>query len=160
MQEGDMDAVFALQTAAYVPEMVEALALLRARRTCAADSAWLIYDKSGALAAYLMAYRSQRQRIAALGQDFPSSQVSDALYLHDLVVAPQMTGLGLGRKLVAHALAYARANGLGAACLVSVQQTRAFWESLGFIAQASLSPEQQANLQTYAGPAVYYIKEL
>ena len=57
---------------------------------------------------------------------------ADTFYIHDLVVAPGYRGRGLAARLVAALDDLARARGLRACELVSVQGSAPFWERFGF----------------------------
>jgi ribosomal protein S18 acetylase RimI-like enzyme len=57
---------------------------------------------------------------------------ADTLYIHDLVVAPGHRGRGLAARMVETLYDLARARGLRACELVSVQGAAPFWERFGF----------------------------
>jgi len=78
----------------------------------------------------------------------------DTLYLHDLAVAPRAAGQGVARRLVGAMLA--RAGGLRHSALVSVQDSRPFWESLGYAVAAG----DPGALATYPADALYMTKSL
>jgi GNAT superfamily N-acetyltransferase len=64
---------------------------------------------------------------------------TDALYLGKLAVDPAHQGLGLGRAMVAHAIAQARALGLPAVELqtrIELTENHAFFARLGFVKRA------------------------
>ena len=155
MQASDLAAVYALQASVYRGAMVEALELLQQRLQLAPATAWVACDGS-AVHGYLMGYASVCGNIARLATPFCPAEQPDALYLHDLAVAPAQAGRGVGRALAQHGVAYAQEHGLAHVCLVSVQGTTRFWEGLGFQRRLQLSPEQQSCLDSYAGPAWYY----
>lgn len=159
MQAADLAAVFQVQMQTYVPAMVEAPALLAARLQAAPATAWVAQDRQG-VAAYLVAYPSRCGKIAALGQPFQVAADANALYLHDLAVAPRLAGRGAGGALARQAWQYAGQMGWRYSCLVSVQDTRAFWQQLGYREPGELSAQQQAGLQSYSGQAYYLVKDL
>lgn len=159
MQPQDLAAVYQIQTLAYVADMVEPPALLASRLAAAPDCAWVV-EQEKKVAAYLAAYPSVHGQVSALGQDFQVAQFANAIYLHDMAVAPEQAGQGLARAMLASALAYAGLQGWQYACLVSVQSTRSYWQGLGFIEQTDLNEEQTIKLASYAGPAFYMVREL
>ncbi|MFZ6676946.1 GNAT family N-acetyltransferase [Undibacterium sp. Tian12W] len=159
MQPADLAAVYHIQTQAYVADMVEAPALLASRLAAAPTCAWVV-ERGDKVVAYLAAYPSRHGRISALGQEFQPAQPANALYLHDMAVAPEQAGQGLARAMLASALEYAGAQGWQYVCLVSVQSTQSYWQGQGFMEQTQLNEEQQAKLGTYVGPACYMIREL
>ncbi|MFS2079641.1 hypothetical protein ACCD04_05410 [Telluria sp. Tellsp131] len=63
-------------------------------------------------------------------------------------------GQGVARRLVDAMLA--RAGGLGHSALVSVQDSRRFWENLGYAAAAG----DGAALATYPADALYMVRRL
>ena len=157
MCEDDLAAVWAVQAACYPPPMQEAAALLLARLRAAPSTA-LVGCVGGAVRAYLFAYPSLLGRVTPLGAPFVPAPAPDALYLHDLAVAPGAHGIGLARRLAARLLAEAAASGLGHAALVSVQDSRRFWEGLGFMEDGGRA--RCAALATYPGHAVYMTRSL
>lgn len=159
MQPADLEAVYHIQTQAYIADMVEAPALLARRLAAAPACAW-VAELDNQVVAYLAAYPSRFGKISSLGQEFQPAQSANALYLHDMAVAPAQAGQGLARAMLANALEYAGAQGWQYACLVSVQSTRSYWQNLGFIVQADLDEEQLAKLNSYVGPAFYMIRAL
>jgi predicted N-acetyltransferase YhbS len=153
MAESDLAAVLAVQAACYPPAMQEAAAVVRARLR-ASPATVLVARDAGGVCAYLFAYPSRLGKVTPLGGDFALPADPDTLYLHDLAVAPRAAGQGVARRLVDAMLA--RADGLCHAALVSVQDTRRFWESLGY-APAAGDP---AALATYPADALYMTKRL
>ncbi|MBC3862448.1 GNAT family N-acetyltransferase [Undibacterium jejuense] len=159
MRESDLIAVHAVQALAYIPEMIESLHILKARLHASPETAWVAENKDG-IGAYLVAYPSQRGKISALGSDFDLPSIPDALYVHDVAVAPRMAGQGVAVALVQRALSCAQSRDFQYVCLVSVQDSLSFWEKLGFAEDKDLSPEQSSLLLTYFGPAYYCSKKL
>ncbi|MBC3933816.1 GNAT family N-acetyltransferase [Undibacterium rugosum] len=159
MRVADVSAVYAVQAQVYVADMVEPQTLLLARLQVAPDSAWVAEDEAG-VGAYLAGYPSVTGKISALGADFAPAFPADALYLHDMAVAPRMAGQGVAARLFAAALQLAKQRDYAAMCLVSVQNTLPFWRHFGFAAQNPVTPEQQALLASYSGDAYYCIRHL
>ena len=164
MLPADLDAVMALQQAAYGPHFLEPAPVLARRLAVAPDTAWLIegresLEASAVLQAYLVAYRSVRGALTPLHGVFEPATRPDTLYLHDLAVHPEAAGTGLGPRLVRHALAQARVEGLGFAGLVAVQGSQAFWARQGF-APARPLPGAEPLLAGYGPEAVYQTRRL
>lgn len=157
MRESDLDAVLAVQAAAYPPAMQEAAALLGARLRSAPSTA-LVACLDGAVCAYVFAYPSLLGRVTPLDAPFVPAPAPDTLYLHDLAVAPHALGRGLARRMVARLLARAASDGLRHTALVSVQDSRAFWESLGYREDAGRPP--CTALASYPGAAIYMTRRL
>jgi ribosomal protein S18 acetylase RimI-like enzyme len=113
---------------------------------------------AAAVCAYVFAYPSLPGRVTPLGAPFALPAAPDTLYLHDLAVAPQALGRGLARRLAAALLAPAAALGLRQAALVSVQDSRQFWEGLGY--REAHGRPRCAALATYPADAVYMTRAL
>jgi predicted N-acetyltransferase YhbS len=153
MAPADLDAVLAVQAACYPPPMQEAADVVRARVHASPDTVLVARDGDG-VCAYLFAYPSRLGKVTSLGGEFSVPQTPDTLYLHDLAVAPRAAGQGIARRLVDAMLA--RAGGLRHSALVSVQDSRRFWESLGYLR----ADGDVAALATYPADAVYMTKRL
>ncbi|MCX7252197.1 MAG: GNAT family N-acetyltransferase [Burkholderiales bacterium] len=160
MLRADIASVLRLQAQCYLPDNIESEAVIRARLASAPDTAW-IAETDGKACAYLVGYRSRLGQVGVLGDDFEPADTPDCLYLHDLAVGAQARGLGLGPRLVAHALSQARREKLAWAALVSVQDSQPFWRQQGFAARQLDDPGQELALSNYAGaPACYMTQEL
>lgn len=157
MGEDQLAAVLAVQAACYPPAMQEPAAVVLARLR-AAPATTLVACAGDAVCAYLFAYPSLLGRVTALDAPFMPAARPDTLYLHDLAVAPRALGRGLARRLAQQLLDAAAGEGLRHAALVSVQDTRRFWEGLGFEADAGRAP--CAALATYPGDALYMTRRL
>ena len=151
MREDDLDAVLAVQAACYPPAMCEAAAVLLARLRAAPATTLLACDAQG-VCGYLFAYPARLGKVTPLGAAFEIPEAPDALYLHDLAVAPRAHGLGLARRLAGRMLELGAARGLAQSALVSVQDSRRFWEALGYAAAPGADP---AALASYPADAVY-----
>lgn len=157
MRADDLDAVLAVQAACYPPSMQEAAAVVLARLQ-AAGATCLVAEDADGVCGYLFAYPSRLGRVTPLGARFAPLAGADTLYLHDLSVAPRTHGRGLARRLVEHLLA--RANGMQASALVSVQDSAGFWDALGYRAREVDSAQARAALASYPGVARYMVRAL
>lgn len=153
MAEADLDAVLAVQAACYPPPMQEPADVVRARLRASPDTVLVARDADG-VCAYLFAYPSRLGKVTPLGGDFAVPKEPDTLYLHDLAVAPRAAGQGVARRLVDAMLA--RAGSLRHSALVSVQDSRPFWESLGYAVAAG----DARALATYPTDAQYMTKRM
>ncbi len=108
--------------------------------------------------AYLAAYRSRLGRVTPLQGGFHGGPGADALYLHDMAVAPAWAGRGLAQALLSVAGQRARDEGLRHSALVSVQGTQGFWERQGYAVQALADADQQRHLDSYGVGAVYMVR--
>ena len=159
MRLADIAAVMQVQAACYAIEMNEAESVMAARAARVPDFAWVAEDAQG-VCAYLLAYPSRLGRLTQLGADFAPLLQADCLYLHDLAVAPRAAGQALGARLVRHAWQFARRCGHRSSALVSVQDSRSFWERLGYAACVPHEAQELAKLSSYAQPCCYMSKTL
>lgn len=155
MLPSDLAAVLHVQAACYPAAMQESADVVMARLRTASATCVVGCDSEG-VCAYLFAYPSRLGAITWLGAPFDVAPDADTLYLHDLSVAPHALGRGLARALVSAVLDLGRAHGLRHSALVSVQDSAAFWEALGYRARASLDPA----LASYPAGAVYMQRAL
>ncbi|BEP67070.1 MULTISPECIES: GNAT family N-acetyltransferase [unclassified Variovorax] len=159
MRADDLEAVLAIQLACYGAGFVEDGVLIARRLAASPHTGW-VAEHGGAVRAYLAAYPSQRGKLTPLHGDFEVAPDADALYLHDLAVHPEASGLGLGPRLVRHAWAHALRAGWRHSTLVSVQASVGFWERQGYAATVPADDLQQARLATYPGDSVYMARRL
>ena len=153
LQATDLPALMAIQAACYRPELNEPAKVMAQRLAQFSGWCWALRGPDG-LAAYLLSLPARRGQITALGADFVSTETADCLYLHDLAVAPEHAGQGLGRLLVEHASQAARQHGCSGLALVCVQAALPFWQQLGFEASA-LDSASTRKLASYPGGARY-----
>ncbi|THC45376.1 GNAT family N-acetyltransferase [Massilia sp. Mn16-1_5] len=155
VRAADLDAVLQVQAACYPPAMQEPATVVAARIEQAGDTSFVAVHQNGAILGYVFAYRSRLGAVTPLDAHFEVDPQGDALYLHDLAVAPEATGLGLARRLAAQLLAQARDTRLDWCALVSVQDSRGFWERLGYRVAGCDTHAARAALATYPEPALY-----
>jgi len=154
MRINDLGKVMRIQREAYADEMVESEAILAARLASVPDTSWVVEGEQG-VCGYLVGYLSHAGLVTPWGSEFSHKADADHLYLHDLAISKSAAGSGLGPLLVNHALQQARGWQLSGAALVSVQDSRKFWQKMGFNEFAELTPAQQQHLDSYTGPAFY-----
>ena len=154
IREDDLDAVLRVQAACYPPVMQEARAVLLSRLR-AAGGTTLVAVHGGAVCAYVFAYRSSAGAVTPLDASFDVADNGDTLYIHDLSVAPGAAGLGIARQLVDRLRLLAAGAGLTQCALVSVQDSQAFWERLGFRETACEGGAARLALASYPPGAIY-----
>jgi ribosomal protein S18 acetylase RimI-like enzyme len=159
MRADDLEAVLGVQAASYPPSMQEPASIVLARIAAAPESCAVAVDADG-VCGYLFGYPSMLGAVTPLDALFEPAREPDTLYLHDLALAPRAHGRGLARRLVGHLLAHAQSRGIGASSLVSVQDTAAFWASLGYRETQLDSSQARAALATYPGTARYMTRRL
>jgi GNAT superfamily N-acetyltransferase len=159
MCEGDLAEVMRIQAECYPTSMQEPEAVVLSR-IAAAGGTSLVAHVEGVACAYVVAYPSVQGGVTRLNHPFELPTEPDTLYIHDLAVPPGAAGRGLARKLVAGLVDRALARGLAHAALVSVQDSHAFWERLGFAVTHKHSQDALAALATYPGCALYMTRRL
>lgn len=159
MEAADLPGVMAVQSDCYGPAFLEPLEVLVQRWHASPETGWVAVS-DGAVAAYLVGYRSELGCLTALGAGFCPLPDGDTLYLHDLAVSPRAAGAGLGPRLVDLALREAWSGGCGHSALVSVQGSQAWWQRRGYRPVAALDDPARAALSTYGDGAVYMAQAL
>lgn len=159
MQESDIGNVLRIQAEAYTDVMQESETVFRSRFLSAPGTAWVV-ERERSLCAYLVAYKSAPGIVSPWGSEFSHSENASALYIHDLALGVAARGLRMGQWLVEQMMVQARLLEMEAIALVSVQNSKTFWQKMGFDTCVTLNPDQQQNLDTYAGDAFYMLRKL
>lgn len=159
MHPDDLADLMAVQADCYAPAMVEPATVLQRRLENAQGHCWVVQDAEG-VCAYAFGYPSRVGMVTRLGSDFRPAPDADCLYLHDVAVARRAKGKGLGLTLVRHVLAAAHQQRLRYSALVSVQESRSFWERLGYAAVETRDDAARDSLASYAAPALYMVQAL
>ena len=155
----DVEAIMALQALCYDALLLESEASVRERLALAANECWVATDDQG-VCAYLFAYRSALGVITALDAVFKPLTDGTCYYIHDLAVHPRVSGQGVGQSLAKHALEHAKTKGFESSALVSVQNSGAFWQRLGFLPYTVEDALQAAHLASYHIEATYMVNPL
>ncbi len=153
LRAADLPAVMRIQAQCYsaiVPESLQSMSAKQqaAPRTC--HGAW----QGGELLGYLLALPVRGLALPAL--DSPSCIIdpaADALYLHDLALAPAARGSGAGQALVARTLAVGAQLGLRRALLVAIQGSAPYWARQGFDGIDPATEALRAKLASYGADA-------
>lgn len=153
IEDRDWDGIVALERGAYAPlGLSEDRAALRSRAGVSPETCFVL-DAGRRLAGYLMALPYPEAAFPDLARAEVSAFRTRNLHLHDVVVAPDLRGGGLGRRLVRHLGAVAGARGYERVSLVAVGGSDAFWTAEGFVAEAGV-----ALPEGYGPSAVYMTK--
>ncbi len=80
---------------------------------------------------------------------------ADSWYIHDLAMLKDLHGCGAGRLLVERVLAEAEQSGFLLSHLVSIQDTKKFWEKNGYKTADCRRPEK---LRHYGESACYMVR--
>jgi len=159
MTSADIVDVVRIQAEAYVDEILEEEAVIRARFTAVPECAWVV-EFNQRVSGYLVAYQTPLGKLTPWGGDFIHDYHASNLYLHDLAMSSTVRGMGLGPQLVDYALAEAKRRQLNSVALISVQGSQGFWQKLGFSILSISDREQHENLMSYTGPAIYMARTI
>lgn len=148
MIAGDLSAIEVIQAEAYAGYFLESTDVIAQRFNLSPTTAW-VAEREGAVCAYLVGYWSMVGKINPLNAPFDQVENGNCLYLHDLALLKAAQGFGMGRKLIQAATDYALQEAADAIALLSVQNSKAFWQGFGFSEFWDLDVQQQQNLKTY-----------
>ncbi|WP_329363285.1 GNAT family N-acetyltransferase [Streptomyces sp. NBC_00669] len=87
------------------------------------------------LAGYLLALPYPERSYPGLARSEEAAAPSRNLHLHDLVIAEDVRGRGLGKRLLGRLTAAARAQGYEQISLIAVGGSHTFWSASGFTAR-------------------------
>ncbi|MFF2010034.1 GNAT family N-acetyltransferase [Streptomyces sp. NPDC058195] len=147
---GDWDAVVALEAAAYgAAGLSEGRAALESR-AAASPATCFVLDHGSRTAGYLLALPYPMFAYPDLDRTEDVVFHSRNLHLHDLVIAEDLRGRGLGRVLLGRLVAVAGTKGYGTVSLVAVGGSDTFWAASGFRPHRDVTPPAG-----YGADAVY-----
>ena len=112
-----------------------------------------------AIAGYGLAHPWMQQQIPPLdGFLGQLPDAADCIYVHDVAVLPEARG-GVARSYIVEIGQLAQSSGLATLALVSVYDTSALWERLGF---QPVTPDAalRAKLASYGAHATYMLRKL
>lgn len=154
MEADDFDAIMLLQSLCYFGDIPECRVSLFAKFSASPNSCFVaqIGDR---IVAYLFAIPWNMEcppQLNAMTCELPMKP--DAMYLHDLAIAPDVRGRKIAHFMFRHLLQQLPYFGLTQLCLVAVQNSSGFWQSLGF------KPVQETDflkekLGSYGGEAIF-----
>jgi GNAT superfamily N-acetyltransferase len=148
MIASDLTAVEVIQAEAYAGYFLESADIIAQRFNLSPTTAW-VAEQKGDVCAYLVGYWSVVGKINPLNALFSHVENANCLYLHDLALLKTAQGFGIERKLIQAATDYALQEAANAIALLSVQNSKAFWQGFGFSEFFELDMQQQENLATY-----------
>ncbi|MEE4543696.1 GNAT family N-acetyltransferase [Streptomyces sp. V4-01] len=148
--DADWDGIVTLEAGAYTPlGLCEGRAALVAK-VRASPATCFVLDAGRRPAGYLLALPYPESAYPELADRDESVLDSPNLHLHDLVVAEELRGRGLGRRLLGRLTADARARGYERISLVAVGGSHTFWSANGFTAHDGI-----ADPRSYGAGSVY-----
>ncbi|MFJ8308725.1 MULTISPECIES: GNAT family N-acetyltransferase [unclassified Streptomyces] len=153
LAESDWDTIVALEAGAYAQDGLsegrEALKSRHAPGTC------FVMEYEGRVGGYLLALPYPPFSCPDLSRAEGSGFRSRNLHAHDLVIAKELRGRGLGPRLLGHLLDEARELGFERISMVAVRGADVLWAPLGYRAH----PEVELPAG-YGTNAVYMSREV
>ncbi|GGW39476.1 ornithine decarboxylase [Streptomyces albaduncus] len=148
--EDDWPRIAALEAEVYAPaSLSEGVEALRSRGR-ASPSTCFVLETGGRIAGYVLALPYPRFRYPDLTRPEERAFDSRNLHLHDLVIADDLRGRGLGSRLLEHLTVTAGRSSYERISLIAVGGTESFWAGHGY------RPDQGAELSGgYGDGAVY-----
>jgi len=158
MSADDLAAVMRIQEDAYARHFLESPDIIAQRFNLSPDTAW-VAERNLEVCAYLVGYWSQVGKVNPLHAPFSVVENADCLYLHDLALLASAQGSGLAKKLIEIATEYAIQSSVKSLALLSVQNSKAFWQKFGFVEIDGLDQSQHQHLAAYhnAEELAYYM---
>ncbi|MFE9408248.1 GNAT family N-acetyltransferase [Streptomyces sp. NPDC006704] len=157
LADGDWDAIVALEAGAYARDgLSEGRAALKSRY---APGTCFVVEHEGRVGGYLLALpypplSSPDLSRAEEAGPLPSAATRN-LHAHDLVIAEQLRGRGLGPRLLTHLRSVARELGFERISMVAVRGAQVVWAPLGY------QPRPEVELPpSYGANAVYMSMEV
>ncbi|MEU9460469.1 GNAT family N-acetyltransferase [Streptomyces sp. NPDC048312] len=150
ISERDWDAVAALEAGAYTAAgLSEGRAALESRAD-ASPATCFVLDHGNRIVGYLLALPYPMFEYPDLNRTEDIVFHSRNLHLHDLVIAEEFRGRGLGKSLLRHFTGTAGAKGYEGISLVAVLGSDTFWAANGYRAHREVTPPTG-----YGADAVY-----
>jgi GNAT superfamily N-acetyltransferase len=150
IRDEDWGEIVALEAGAYTPlGLSEDRAALESKVRASPTTCFALHLERG-LAGYLLALPYPASEFPELARREEVAFRSRNLHLHDLVIAEDLRGAGLGRRLLRHLTARARLQGYEQISLVAVGSSRTFWSANGFADR-----REAVNPQGYGPNSVY-----
>ena len=145
----DWPAIMRIQHECYHQFDPEPLEVMSNKAELAPECCW-VAEHQGKVLGYLLCHPWRARRPPPLSVTMPGLAGSEEFYLHDLAVAGEARGIGVGQRLLATALAFASEEGFEHAGLVAVQDAPTFWRKQGFVPATT-----DKSLAEYGEGAVY-----
>lgn len=123
--------ILKLQEKAYLLVEPESLEVLKDKWNRTPNCCFLYRDNEQ-IKGYLLAHSWNKKQPPKLFNVLPKETEGNILFLHDLAISSSSFGQGIGSKLMKHLVEVATGFGFKEIRLVSVQNSKLFWQRQGF----------------------------
>jgi GNAT superfamily N-acetyltransferase len=155
ISDADWGGIVALEAGAYTAlGLSEDRAALESKVRASPTTCFAL-DVERRLAGYLLALPYPMSEIPDLARREEVAFRSRNLHLHDLVIAEDLRGRGLGRRLLHHLTERARLQGYEQISLVAVGGSQTFWSANGFADRPGV-----VNSESYGPTSTYMSRAL
>jgi len=153
--DDDWDGIVTLEAGAYTPlGLSEGRAALESKAWASPTTCFAL-DVERRLVGYLLALPYPESAYPDLTRREEAVFRSRNLHLHDLVIAEDLRGRGLGKRLLRRLTTGARQQGYERISLVSVGGSHTFWSANGFTAhQGVMNPGEYGASSVYMSMAL------
>ncbi|MCH7345159.1 GNAT family N-acetyltransferase [Pelomonas sp. CA6] len=156
MDRSDVPAVLAMQAQCYGADFLESEQAFAAKlqATRGLNCSYLALGADDEPLGYVVSLPVDEGQLPALDAGaWPAARAPQALYLHDLAVAPAGRAQRLGSALLSQVLRRAQDMGLPRVVLIAVQGSVPYWQRQGFAELAVPSAALQAKLDSFGAEA-------
>ena len=149
IQEQDWKEILEIQSDAYYEIIPESISVLKSKWSLSPNTCF-IYKENNKVLAYLLAHPWQENSAPDLNEELKEIKNSDGIFIHDLAIRKIEHQKGIGTKLYLHLENYAKQKQIRFFSLISIQNSKAFWEQKGFY-PVTISKD----LESYGKDAIY-----
>ncbi|ADI03896.1 hypothetical protein SBI_00775 [Streptomyces bingchenggensis BCW-1] len=140
ISDDDWDGIAALESHAYTGLGLSEGRVALESRARVSPATCRALEVGPRLVGYALALPYPMYRYPDLERPEETAYPSTNLHLHDLVIAENFRRKGLGRRLLRHLTASARAHGYEQISLVAVGGSATYWSARGFTAHQEVVP--------------------
>lgn len=109
--------------------------------------------KDNVIIAYVIVYACSKANIPNLNSKQTLCE-SDDYFLHDMAINKEYQGFGISKLLMEHIVKHLQLNNAQTLSLVSVQNTKTFWENHGFLEVSNIP------VPKYYGKNAFYLRKV
>ncbi|GGQ33410.1 N-acetyltransferase [Shewanella litoralis] len=148
----DWSSIMTIQAQCYVELTPESLSVMQSK-WLASPATCVVFEQAQQVLAYALVHPWTPGDAPSLAIEITTQDVN-SWYLHDMAIAPNAQGLGIGKQLLTHILNQGRALDIDGIGLVAVQDAHSYWLQQGFKPHAT-STKLTQSLSSYPANACY-----